>query len=727
VSDAVPADRPFLRGERANHPWDQPLAPHNMTQTQQFFAGVEVTRAPHVLGASVGAGASDGAAGQRRGYTSAPAPPPPPPPPPSRPPLPHQPTTHALGRVPPQAGAFANSGGSVAMEDMPPASLSRPPPGAVMDSARRQGQRRSRTAAGSAARSPSPTRQRQASPPPLTPVLPASRATGLPNVEAQLVEITRKHTTSLSTIKAELTNARKELVLTNNTMRDQSRKINNIATVVDKLALTDFSVRQMLVRIQADTAASRRLMESAAVNVSSAAAGGATSGGRGASALPPPQTQVEMEVQDAMWVLELKTALDAWLLNKFVKPGGTGDVMVSRSESVYYARDWVINKLEVNPSEAMRLLHVKWRLPHRPEKVTVGAASTSAAQSPPVVPSPRRTKALRYVMRANSQLHQRIGHKAISVWASYINETRNYGTLRRLRGTRSKLEVFFHPSEAKVLLDNDLFVNDNDSFDGIVRALAVVFSDLNVFHLFSETAVVGRTRRHVVYRLAHAALITTKIRAHLVLRSTAPEGSQEGDGDDAADDDDDDDADDDDDEDGDADDAGPRRGHSSGLNPGHRPLWIKELAILGSHLAPQGATAVNGLRLSDGADPLRTVVTRSAPLRELPASPAAAAGAGTGAWSAGDATAAPRPAEVRAGGSSAAGAVAAAANAVGSSTGVAQGAAAADRNSGSCSDETETDNEEEDQVPRRRKRTPAEMQVYLARRAAGRVIMEEVD
>jgi len=611
------------------------------------------------------------------------------------------------------------------MEETTPASRSHAPPGVLPDTASRLGQRRSRPAASTAARSPSPSRQRRASSPPLTPVLPASRATCPRTVEAQLIEITRKHTTSLSTIKAELTNERKELVLTNNTMRDQSRKINNIATVVDKLALTDFSIRQMLVRIQADTAASRQLIESAAVNVSSAAAGGTTADGQGA-ALPPPQTQVEMEVQDAMWVLELKTALDAWLLDKFVKPGCPADVMVSRSEAVDHARDWVINKLEVNGIEAMRFLQLKWRLPHRPEKVAVGAAATSAAQSPPVVPSPRRTKALRYVMRANTQLHQRIGPKAISVWASHVNETCNYGTLRRLRGTRSKLEVFFRPSEAKLLLHNDLFINDNDSFEGIVRALAVVFSDLNVFHLFSETAVAGRTRRHVVCRLAHAALITTKIRAHLLRRSTAPERAQEAEGDDAADDDDDD-ADDDDDEDGDADEAGPRRGHGSGLNPGHRPLWIQELAILGGHLAGQGSTAVNGLRLSDGADPLRAVVTRSAPAPAPPAPPAAATTAGASQWSAGDVPAAARPDVVGAGGSSAAGAAGTGATATGSNAGVAQHAVAAGRDAGSCSDETETDNEEEDQVPRRRKRTPAEMRAFFARRAAGRVIMEEVD
>jgi len=634
--------------------------------------------------------------------------------------------SQAAPRVPPATGVLVHNDGNVWMEEMPPASLLRPPPAAVVDDARRLGQRRSRPAAGSAARSPSPTRQRQATPPPRTPVLSASQATSPRSVDAQLAEIARKHTTSLSTIKAELTNARKELVLTNNTMRDQSRKINNIATVVDKLALTDFSVRQMLVRIQADTAASRRVLETAAVNVSSTAAGGETTGGPRVSTLPPPQTQKEMELQDAMWVLELKTALDAWLLDKFVKSGCTADVMVSRSESVNHARDWVINKLEVDATEAMRLLQVKWRLPHRPEKVVTGAASTSAAQPPPVVPSPGRTKALRYVMRANTQLYQRIGHKATSVWASYINETRNYGTLRRLRGTRSKLEVFFRPSEAKLLLDNDLFIKDNDSFDGIVRALAVVFSDLNVFHLFSETAVVGRARRHVVCRLAHAALITTKIRAHLTLRSTAPERAQATEGDDAADEDDDD-ADDDEDDEGDADDAGPRRGHCSGLNPGHRPLWIKELSILGGHLAAHGATAVNGLRLSDGVDPLRAVVTRSAPARAPPAPPAATTRAGTDGSCAGDAAAAARHPAVGPGGSSVAGATAAAAIAGGPSAGVMERAAAAGRDAGSCSDETETDNEEEDQIPRRRKRTPAEMRAYFARRAAGRVIMEDVD
>jgi len=724
VSNALPADRPFLHGGRAHHSGGQPVSPLN--PTQQFFAGAMVTRGPHVHNSNVGAGASDGASGQYRGYMSAPAPSPSPPPPPPPPPPPRRSRARTAARVPPAAGAFLNDGGNVWMEDMPPASVSRPPPGALLDSARRLGQRRTRPTPGTETRSLSPTRQRQASPPPLTPVLPASRATCSTNVEAQLLEITRKHTTSLSTIKAELTNARKELVLTNNTMRDQSRKINNIATVVDKLALMDFSIRQMLVRIQADTAASRTVMESEAFNVSSANVGGATSVGPGVAALPPPQTQKEMEVQDAMWVLELKTALDAWLLDKFVKPGCAADVMVSRSESVDYARDWVINKSEVNASEAMRLLHVKWRLPHRPDKVAVGASATSGAPSPPFVPSPRRTKALQYVMRANTQLYQRIGQKATSVWASYINETRDYGTLRRLRGTRSKLEVFLRLSEAKLLLENDLFIKDSDSFDGIVRALAVVYSDLNVFHLFSETAVVGRTRRHVVCRLAHAALITTKIRAHLVRRSTAPERAEAAEGVDAADDEDDD-ADDDDDDDGDADDAGLQRSHSSGLNPGHRPLWVKELAILGSHLAAHGAAAVNGLRLSDGVDPLRAVVTRPAPVRAPPTPPAVATGAGTGGLSAGDVTAPARHAGVGSGGSFAAGAAAATANFTGSAAGVPQRAAAAGGYADSCSDETETDNEEEDQVPRRRKRTPAEMRAHCARRAVGRVIMEEVD
>jgi len=254
-----------------------------------------------------------------------------------------------------------------------------------------------------------------------------------------------------------------------------------------------------------------------------------------------------------------------------------------------------------------------------------------------------------------------------------------------LRGTCSKLEVFFRPSEAKLLLHNDLFINDNDSFEEIVRAMAIVFSDFNVFHFFSETAVAGRTRRHVVCLLAHAALITTKIRAHLAPQSTAPKRAHDAEGDDAADDDDDD-ADDDDDEDCDPEEAGPRRDHSSGLKPDHHPLWIQELAILGGHVAGQGATAVSGLRLSDGADPLRAVVTPSAPAPEPSAPPAATTTAGASQWSAGDVPVAACPDVVGAGDSSAAGAAGTGANATGSNAGVAQHTVAAGRDAGSCSD-----------------------------------------
>ena len=238
------------------------------------------------------------------------------------------------------------------------------------------------------------------------------------------------------------------------------------------------------------------------------------------------------------------------------------------------------------------MLSGRWSLPQRRRHVPGAALATDAPDVESVVPVRRNTTlAYRYLHRAVSHFYQRIGNKAVSAFSTFVNEHAGLGTLRRIRGTRTKVEVVFSPAEAAALLSNDAFITDLVYRGGVVRALQVVFSVLGLLHLFSEAGAAPGSADVIACLTAHFALVSMKIRAHLKKRAAS-----QSDDEDAVD-------------------------TTPGLNGGHRAQWVEELAVVRHLLASQGARSCSGLRMTDGEEP-----HRDDPSYREPLAPASAAG-----------------------------------------------------------------------------------------------------
>jgi len=185
---------------------------------------------------------------------------------------------------------------------------------------------------------------------------------------------------------------------------------------------------------------------------------------------------------------------------------------------------------------------------------------------------------------------------------------------------QDEYEVVFNQRDTKRLLQDNFFLNDNKCRNGLLCALAAVFSSNNVFSRFTEA---GQQRDHprvVLRRLDYFALISTKVRAHLKTLGAAEcrealddDGGGNGDhgrradadkkhfdggsGSDAV-----------------CDDAvGGNSTIVEPLNGNHRPEWVKELPIVDGVLSPQGAGAINGLRIVEALDAGRTDSVRPSP------------------------------------------------------------------------------------------------------------------
>jgi len=196
------------------------------------------------------------------------------------------------------------------------------------------------------------------------------------------------------------------------------------------------------------------------------------------------------------------------------------------------------------------------------------------------------------------------------------------GTLRRMRGTRSKLEVVFKRLVSKALMSENKFFIDDVLKVGMLRALRVLFSSFGALFRFSEPAATPPAPRVIVCLLAHYAFVVTKVRVHLQTRADADDSDAEGE------DDDDDDM-----------DVGADEGADMGqvLNRGHHEEWVDDLVTVDNIFSPLVATAVNGLRISELRDPRRTNTTHP-PTPQLPPAVAdnvaAIAAAGRGALAA---------------------------------------------------------------------------------------------
>jgi len=637
------------------------------------------------------------------------------------------------------------------------------------------GSRRSRPSAAAGSQSPPSTRARRTSAP-VTSGTPVSGSGVSPaTVAVRLSEMSRVHKDAISAIRREMTASRKELAITNGSLRELTKKTDNIAAIVDRLAVSLTMQRRLLDTVGGQlTAAVAAVM--AVPAAPTAAAGTAAAPGSGADApspVPDGATQPEVRVQDTKWIIDLKVALQEWLLTKFLNSTCAADVWVSTADINIFLRDWTQTRLRVDAKAAVRLLQEEWPLRTRAPKTS---APTADGQPAAATPKGKTTIAYQYLHRSVSHFLQRIGSKAVSAFSSYIHENlpSHKGTLRRLRGTRYKYEVRFSPQDAELLLKDDFFLVDSTCRAGLVRALAAVFDAHGSLRLFSESGPTPGGPRTIACRLGVVALVATKVRAHLKLRAAkgnqgnddhgsvrdvggadnasaagprAAACSSSADGDMNAGGD-----------GGGGDDGGASGGVGTGsddvvavgsldargaLNGGHRPEWVTELRVVSRIFAAHGASAFNGLRITDGTDPRRADATRPPP--PPPPSAAAPPSAATGSTATTVGALAPgtapstNPSALTDGGGHTSvrpplgpSHVGAGAGAWGNLTAThdasmewrAHEKAAGGGDDGeSGSDETWTEADGEEEAPTRRKRTGTEMREATARHRAARSTM----
>jgi len=568
------------------------------------------------------------------------------------------------------------------------------------------------------------------------------------------MELSRVHREAVAGLRRDATVLRKELLLTNNNMRELVKKTNDIATVADQLAVAFMHNRRLLAKIDtqftnavAERATSRDAAATAAraVNVASGSAPSSNS-----IPLPPPRTQEEMEKQDAAWVLVLKPVLYSWLEDSFVNARCAADVWLSMAEVNVFLRDWVMARFNVTAKQAVRMLTRSWRLPTRPSKKAAERAAVAAAAGA-ARPKPKMTAAYRYLHRVVYHFYEGIGIKAVSVFATYINDNGGRGTLRRARGTSTKLEVYFKPVDAAGLLQDNLFLKDANCVAGLVRALAVVFAGYGALHRFSEPGPTAGGPRTLICRHAFIAMVATKVRAHLANRASAKDSDDDADDADAADG-----------EGGAVVETGhllPDAEPGAVLNSGHRTEWEEELVTAVDIFRPWGTGTLNGLRISDASDQSRADASRPPMPQQTSPSAGATAGAAAAAAAAESRSGSAAVGEaVTEGGTptAAAGGTLAASAAGGSGsapTGLTRPApngsdseyeddgqnnaartgsvpmsgSAARAGDGNSTDGYTSTSGDEEEAPVRRRRTPAEAAAAAANRAARRVLMYQED
>ena len=516
----------------------------------------------------------------------------------------------------PSTGVPRPMAGAVVSLPTPPPRRARPPqcrPPAGSSPSRRQ------------SKSPSPTRARRASPsrtgspaagafgaattaagsssPRVARSCPAARLAASSSgaddtMAAQVAALSRSSVLGFSGLRREMTAQRKELAIMNNQQRMLIKKVDGIAVLADRLNSALMFQRKALHDLSVGVG---KVM--AEVRSTSAPAAGARPLESVAGAVEQPQSHANVVVQDAQWIIQLRAHINEYLTTTFTQPGNAADVWPTTQHFNELSQSWTASRLNVDLSAARALLERRWRLPQRPRRSSTGAQESGAAPAPALV-RPNTTMGFRYVNRAVSHFYQKLGNKAVAAFLTVINDEKQIGSLRRLRGTQTKYEVVLSPAEAAPLIVDDAFLTDFTFHAAVVRALTVVFSTLGVLRQFSEDATVTGGRRVLACRTAHLALITMKIRQHIKMRATTNAGDEE-----------------------EAVVAVP------GLNAGHRAEWVEELSTVCTVFSAQGDRACNGLRLTDGKD-----THRADPVYRTPrgnanaaaavgrASPAAAAG-----------------------------------------------------------------------------------------------------
>jgi len=257
-----------------------------------------------------------------------------------------------------------------------------------------------------------------------------------------------------------------------------------------------------------------------------------------------------------------------------------------------HIQEWTKDRFDVDDSAADALLARKWRLPQRGRRSAPAAAGDAVADAEEGVgasSSNGKTMAYKYLHRTVSHFYQGLGNKAVAAFSTYVNNKEHIGSLRRVRGTRTKFEVVFSAGDAAAMLADDSFITEFAYRAGITHALEVVFSVAGVLDSYTEAGTVPGGHPGICCLMSHVAFVTMKIRAHLTKQAAT-----------AADSD-------------DADVGAPV------LNGGHRAEWVQELVAVQQALAAQGGRPSNGLRITDGANVRCTDPSHRSP--STPASP----------------------------------------------------------------------------------------------------------
>jgi len=186
----------------------------------------------------------------------------------------------------------------------------------------------------------------------------------------------------------------------NNQQRTLTKKINDIAVLADRLTSTVTFHRHALHDMSNDLSALLAEVWSAR----SSAAGLPL--GTVAVATTAPQSQVQMEMQDAKWILELRPYIINFLTDKFITARDAAEVWAETQRVHEVAQRWTASRLNVNMNAARALLERRWRLPQRAARTSAVAPATDAV-SAPMLNSRNMTMGFRYVNRAVSHFYKK--------------------------------------------------------------------------------------------------------------------------------------------------------------------------------------------------------------------------------------------------------------------------------------------------------------------------------
>jgi len=436
------------------------------------------------------------------------------------------------------------------MLDAPLSTLPRRPrSGAVVDAVgarASRAERRPRAPTPRGTPSPSPTRRRPNSPMPATGV-DAAGDRHVAAMSATISDVVSTTSLGFASVRREMTALKREVALSTTQQRLAMTKLDTMALLVEQVMTLLSSNRDILLEARQALAASPPSRTAPAGTV-------------GVSATPAaPDNAGQL---DATWIIDMRPVLVTWMEQHFGNARVPSDVWPSSAAVNQFLQAKTAETMGVPPERAAQMLQSKWRLPVRVAKNVQGTGPV------PTVAAKRRTPAYRYLHRSVSHFFQRVGTTAVATFGTHMHTEEDVGTLRRVRGTRTKQEVVFSAAEATEMLNENNFLLDAGCRAALMAAAHAVFSRMGL-RCFSEPGPSRGGPRTVACTLAHIAVITHKVRQHLMMR-TVP-ASYEG-----------------------------NSGLPQGLNMGHREEWKRELTTLGVILAVQGARAVNGLRVTDG-------------------------------------------------------------------------------------------------------------------------------